>query len=495
MSKMKNRACGGTQDAAVSEIAGRDAGILNTAQPATQSTAGINTAAAIKFITTMFAASETARVFIGSRPNDAAEDIDSPYEKRFINKPSTAAELPEFLTTWDRPGRAMYFCVGILQDTATKRRKEFIKESVCLHADIDLKNVDIDSRDDVLRKLRSMRCPPSIIVASGHGFHTYWLFKEPVLSDEMERVESALKLLADLVCGDREPTHIAAFLRLPGSHNTKNGEWREVEIIEDNGNRYELDDLEEWLEETSPIILRMGRQPYKSLGETDVWAEYVKRLGRKSPVDVEKRLAAMTYMGGGDAAIHTTQLSVTASLLNAGQPIDEVVAIVLEATHGAAGGYGNRWNWKREERRIREMSETWQKKREKENAKASVSLSSASPPPPSSSVVAPANSEESLALIFADRHESDLRFVAKWGQWLRWDATRWALEETLHAFDMSRVVCREAANASNKVSNAKTLASAKTVAAVERLAKADRRLAATFEQWDIHPDKFNTTED
>ena len=30
------------------------------------------------------------------------------------------------------------------------------------------------------------------------------------------------------------------------------------------------------------------------------------------------------------------------------------------------------------------------------------------------------------------------------------------------------------------------------MAAVERLAKADRRIAATVEQWDADPDKFNT---
>ena len=108
---------------------------------------------------------------------------------------------------------------------------------------------------------------------------------------------------------------------------------------------------------------------------------------------------------------------------------------------------------------------------------------------------APANSEEFLALIFIDRHEADLRFVAKWGQWFRWDGSRWALEETLHAFDMARLICREAANACNKPGVAKTLASAKTVAAVERLAKADRKLAATFEQWDTDSNKFNTSEE
>src|SRR4029077_14670702 len=59
---------------------------------------------------------------------------------------------------------------------------------------------------------------------------------------------------------------------------------------------------------------------------------------------------------------------------------------------------------------------------------------------------APANSEEFLALIFIDRHEADLRFVAKWGQWFHWDDLHWQLEETLHAFDLARRICREAAN-------------------------------------------------
>jgi hypothetical protein len=109
--------------------------------------------------------------------------------------------------------------------------------------------------------------------------------------------------------------------------------------------------------------------------------------------------------------------------------------------------------------------------------------------------VAPTNSEEFLAIVFIDRHEVDLRFVAKWGQWFHWDGSRWQLEETLCAFDLARLICREAANACNGANTAKKLASAKTVAAVERLAKADRKIAATFEQWDTDPDKFNTHEE
>ena len=78
----------------------------------------------------------------------------------------------------------------------------------------------------------------------------------------------------------------------------------------------------------------------------------------------------------------------------------------------------------------------------------------------------------------------DLRHVAKWGRWLQWDGTRWITDDTVFAFDLARKICREAAAQCNKPNEAKVLASAKTATAVERLAKADRRLAATTEQWD-----------
>jgi putative DNA primase/helicase len=57
---------------------------------------------------------------------------------------------------------------------------------------------------------------------------------------------------------------------------------------------------------------------------------------------------------------------------------------------------------------------------------------------------------------------------------------------------MSRRLCREAAAECNKPKVASLLASAKTVANIERLSKADRRLAATMDQWDVDPLLLNT---
>jgi hypothetical protein len=106
---------------------------------------------------------------------------------------------------------------------------------------------------------------------------------------------------------------------------------------------------------------------------------------------------------------------------------------------------------------------------------------------------APELSDDALALTFAERHADDLRFVAFRGRWLLWASSRWVLDDTLRAFDRARAICREAASSDAIGSRvAAALASAKTVAAVERLAKSDRRIAATTEQWDAEPEIFNT---
>jgi putative DNA primase/helicase len=95
------------------------------------------------------------------------------------------------------------------------------------------------------------------------------------------------------------------------------------------------------------------------------------------------------------------------------------------------------------------------------------------------------DSEDALALAFAERYADKLRYVHMWGRWLRYDGTSWDYDDTLHVFDMVRDICREAALLSGKSSN--ITPSAKTVAAVERLARSDRRLAATTAQWDAQP--------
>jgi putative DNA primase/helicase len=89
-------------------------------------------------------------------------------------------------------------------------------------------------------------------------------------------------------------------------------------------------------------------------------------------------------------------------------------------------------------------------------------------------------SEDKLALLFAERHSDALRYTGLWNRWSHFDGAVWKPDETLHVFDMVRDLCRDAELRQGAQS-------AKTVAAVEKLARSDRRLAATADQWDAAP--------
>jgi putative DNA primase/helicase len=96
----------------------------------------------------------------------------------------------------------------------------------------------------------------------------------------------------------------------------------------------------------------------------------------------------------------------------------------------------------------------------------------------------PLGSDEGLALQFADRHRNTLRYTAAWGKWHHFKGRSWDEDKTLLAFDFARTICREAAQLLFHPNEQKEATSAKKRAAVISLAREDRRIAATTEQWD-----------
>ena len=105
---------------------------------------------------------------------------------------------------------------------------------------------------------------------------------------------------------------------------------------------------------------------------------------------------------------------------------------------------------------------------------------------------APEFSDEALALAFTAEHGDELRYVAAWNRWCRWDGTRWAHEPTLLAFDLARAICRDAAERASKETISTGVTSSKTVASVVPLARVDRQHASTVDQWDADPWVINT---
>ena len=101
-------------------------------------------------------------------------------------------------------------------------------------------------------------------------------------------------------------------------------------------------------------------------------------------------------------------------------------------------------------------------------------------------------SDESLALRFSAQHADRLRYVAGWGRWLIYDGGVWVPDATMQSFDFARTICRAASAECNDHNIAPVIAAHRTVASVERLARADRRHAATADQWDTDPWLLNT---
>jgi hypothetical protein len=309
------------------------------------------------FLADVFGASTVAPIYVSSLPNADARDHE--VGERHVTT-REFGDVEGFLGKWDRPGRGLYFCTATVRPGSTTRSKATLAELNGLHVDIDAKSIVV-SIEEAERKLQELMHLPSKVIASGGGLHAYWLFNEalPATPENIERLEAVLRLLADHLSGDPACAEASRLMRLPGSHNSKAGAWTEVRVIADRPLRYDIDDLAEWLEIVSPVIQRKPPGNGNGHDTANPWLAVAGCFGTKPPIDVENRLATMMYQGAGESGIHATQISVSAALLNRGHSIGKTVEIVLAATRAAAGQFGERWNWLREEHAIRQMCETW----------------------------------------------------------------------------------------------------------------------------------------
>ena len=432
------------------------------------------------FIKTMFRHTE-APVFLTSLGNER-NGVHNPHHIHTRD----GDQVANFVTAWDKHGRGTFFCVSTVED-GKQRSKATVVETLGLHADIDLKDVAEGIEEiERLLKTRIPDFPPSVLVRSGNGVHAYWLFREAI-KGERERVEAALRQLADLIGGDTQVCEIARLMRLPGSHNSKRGAWTPVTVSHQSDRRYELSELEEMLSEQSPIILRKGRVVGKTVGEAvegeDGLEEYA-REGFKAPIDVKAKLDAMMYAGNEDASIHKTQLSVSAAMLNKGHDIDKVVTVLLAATKVAAGDYGRNWNWAREERSIRKMCETWLNKRALEGKTVPTTRADA--------IIGEAQAidrgtitQDGVAQVFARRYKGRLRYCHDAGAWYEWTGTHWQRDTKALAFQFVRELGREFTEApATAKPDMKEVRRVTFAGGVEKFAKGDPVFAVDTADWD-----------
>ena len=262
-----------------------------------------------------------------------------------------AAAVEVFARKHDRPGYGVYSCVSRLKPGARRRTLDEVAETDIVHVDIDARALATPA-EAILETLIGLPLPLQIRF-SGGGFHVLALLKEPVEADtdEFARVNELRTKLTTLLCGDSAPNHAAALLRQLGTHNSKyEGEARLCHVMRE-GSPVDITEVE--------ALVDLYEQPlFEFKPKSNGHAPETGTASFGVPIDIEARLAAMQFQGGGDTCIHTTQLAVTASLLRNGVTVDGAVDEVLEATRRAVADDPRAagWDWDAEKRAIEGMA-------------------------------------------------------------------------------------------------------------------------------------------
>lgn len=176
----------------------------------------------------------------------------------------------------------VYYGVGFTEKPVWKGRAK--NENVIgipgVWLDLDLKHKthkqqNLPTRLDEIRV--KLPIDPTIIVHSGHGVHLYWLFREAWVFDSDEEKKRAARLLRGFQAYVKsrlgyklDSTHdLARVLRLPGTMNYK-ADPVPVRIIADDGDLFNVDDLEQYCIDEQPEAEKADRSKFKRLPTDDV---------------------------------------------------------------------------------------------------------------------------------------------------------------------------------------------------------------------------------
>ncbi|MCW2315703.1 phage/plasmid-associated DNA primase [Rhodoblastus acidophilus] len=334
------------------------------------------------------------QVFLTALPNQRGDQNARQHERTF---PATEGEITNAVTRvigkYDRDGQAIYFCASTLdpdriearrhmhradtgKDPYSARSKETIGELVALWVDIDLKNVKLGPLE-IKTRLGKLRLRPTVIIDSGNGLHVWYFLTEalPATPENIAELEALLGLMCFSLGGDKSCCEVARLMRLPGSHNTKRGEFKPVNVLAEHSDfsrRYDFAELQEfWHDEPrvltdDEIIIvvdaRTGRARRQADGDEpeNPYVAFVRSEQEAGhlhlpPLDYEKLIGSMVH-GSGEHGVHNTMVRVTASLVHRGFMPDEIVSIVLDhigrwvAEHGLPQDWQANWAPRIEER-------------------------------------------------------------------------------------------------------------------------------------------------
>jgi hypothetical protein len=158
----------------------------------------------------------------------------------------------------------------------------------------------------------------------------------------MAQAEASTKQLVELLAGDQAPTHRAALMRLPGSHNMKDGTPRRCRTIWESNTRCDVSEFDEVFDLYGDRPKLTRKEPPKSNGHSpEDFKDFRTVDGR---LDVDALLAAMPPTGAG---VNDVQPRALLALLQQGIHPGDIVDKVVTATMAVAESH--KLGWHREE--------------------------------------------------------------------------------------------------------------------------------------------------
>lgn len=202
-----------------------------------------------------------------------------------------------------------------------------------------------DPLQDALTAIQHFIPRPSVVVATGAGYHLYWLLDAPIdlhLLHHRQRLEMINAALARAVCGpDRrpDPAHdVARVLRLPSSLNYKYDPPTPVTLVWcDPQCRYALGDLERAVRERAPWAIQQGKRIPLSLAAGQSWRSSGEHLQHvRSKYHLNNQILRLLEVPGpaGYRSPSEADAAVCAGLLRRGLAPDEVLTIVQSSIRG-----------------------------------------------------------------------------------------------------------------------------------------------------------------
>lgn len=150
---------------------------------------------------------------------------------------------PPAVPEWD----AVYYNVNPSRektDGYSRGTLENVMAVSCLYGDFDAKD------GWTVEKVEKIIPSPSVIVSSGHGWHCYWLLKEPITITKTNRdhICKTQEEWVKFTGADKNAKDLTRMLRVPCSYNNKDDKKIQVTYhLVDLGKRYDLATLERYL--------------------------------------------------------------------------------------------------------------------------------------------------------------------------------------------------------------------------------------------------------